>query len=164
MIVALCGPSCTGKTTIAELVRNHTGLPLRCCGNTVKQKANELGVPVAELPDGEHRAIDAETVRWATSNSPCLVEGRYLQYVLAPIGSQVHLVSLEASDEDRRRRMVKTGRLERLEHFEKAEKIDHEFAKRMYKGRRLRPSLVVNSSHFSVEVCVRSVLEFLRRG
>jgi cytidylate kinase len=84
MIIAIYGPSGTGKTAISGLLAEMLGLPFRLCGEAVKGRAAMLGVPWRELPDEQHRAVDAETRIWVNRNQPCLVEGRYLDYVLVP--------------------------------------------------------------------------------
>jgi cytidylate kinase len=111
MIIALVGSTCTGKTTLGLRLRDSLGLPLRSCGEAVRLRRTSLSVRWEELSYDQHRQVDAETREWVRSNQPCLVEGRYLDRVLAPLAGEVVLVRLEATDDDRiSRQSVKRGR------------------------------------------------------
>src|SRR5258705_4185606 len=112
MIIGLFGLSSTGKTSIARRVMIETNCALRSCGEIVKSRAEFVGVHPNELSDEEHRQIDEDTRKWAIASDPCLVEGRYLDRVLAPIGPRVTLVRLVTTYADRRaRRMQRDSRL-----------------------------------------------------
>jgi len=160
MIVALFGPSCTGKTTIAQRVMSELGLPLRSCGEAVKLKAGVLGLPLTELSDDEHRRIDDETRRWALANSPCLVEGRYLDRVLSPIASRVTLVRLDARNADREARRTPPDRVPLT--ITEEDLQDSLFGARMYNSmNQLAPQLILDSSELTVGVCVQRVIALI---
>jgi cytidylate kinase len=167
LIVALFGFSCTGKTTLGRRLGDVLGLPFRSCGEVVKDRARSLGIPLQELSYGEHRTVDADTREWVRKNRPCLVEGRYLDYVLSPLRREVILVRLEASGEVRRRREeAKKGLAITAKNLEEQEKADLVFSDHMYSiSERLAPSLVLNSSELPVEACVhriKSLIESFR--
>jgi cytidylate kinase len=159
MIIALFGPSCTGKTTLALRLGKLLGLPLRSCGEAVRTRAMMLGVSLHELSYDEHRRVDAETREWVLEKRPCLVEGRYLHSVLATLGREIVLIRLEASEEDwRRRDKTKHGRPASMTSLQERERNDLDFSKHMYSiGKPLAASLVLNSSEMSVEACVQRV-------
>jgi cytidylate kinase len=163
MIVGLFGASTTGKTSIAQRVAVQTGCSLRCCGEIVKARAGVLGTRLSGLSAEEHQQIDDDTRKWASANDPCLVEGRYLNWVLAPIGKQITLVRLVATPEDRRARRTKRdpGPLTLTE--DDLDLADSAFCTRMYSaGHQLSPWLVLNSSELSVEECVQRVITLMR--
>src|SRR5215510_2480031 len=110
MIFAIFGPSCVGKTTVTRLVAERLKLPLRSCGGVVRDRASALGVSVQAVPDDVHHEIDRETVAWATSNQPCLLDGRFLDQVLAKAKTSVVLIQLTASDSQRHFRACNSGR------------------------------------------------------
>src|SRR5439155_23754104 len=86
------------KTTLAQALQRHLNIPLRSCGEVVKQTAQEMSIPVDSVPDDEHRRIDADTVSWTAGVRDCIVEGRFLDCVLASTTDRVRLIRLVASD------------------------------------------------------------------
>ncbi|MGH9894300.1 MAG: AAA family ATPase [bacterium] len=164
MIIAIYGPSCTGKTTITGALRDAFGLPLRSCGEEVRRRAEVVGLSWDELPDDQHRAIDTETLLWVASNRPCLVEGRFLDRVLGPLGHDVTFVRLEASAEERLQRWtVRAGRSLSLEELREADALNLAFRARIYMAvESAVPSLILSTSELSVEACVQSLKAFIK--
>ena len=164
MIVGLYGSSSTGIATIARRVMHETNCALRSCGEIVKSRAGLLGAHPNELSEEVHRQIDDETRKWAVASDPCVVEGRYLDWVLAPIGSQVSLVRLEATQADRRMRwMARAPRPLTLTEDE-LDLADSAFCRQMYSsGEQLAPQLILNSSELSVEECVQRIIVLMRK-
>jgi len=159
MIVALFGSSCTGKTTLGRHLSEVLAVPFRSCGEAVKDRARMLGIPFQELSYHEHRVGDNATREWVGKNSPCVVEGRYLDRVLAQVRREVILILLEASDDDRYRREEAKGRSPMTaKSLQDQAKADLAFSDHMYSmGERLTPSLVLNSSDLPVETCVQRI-------
>lgn len=82
-IVGLTGKSATGKTSVAKELARRLGIEVRHCGELVKNRARQLGVPTDELPANEHAAIDSETRSIAENAlSLIVIEGRFLKRVL----------------------------------------------------------------------------------
>jgi cytidylate kinase len=77
MITCLFGSTCTGKTTVARALARQLGLPLRSCGEEIRMRASMLRLSLDNLPSSVHEEVDNESVLWALSNRPCLVEGRF---------------------------------------------------------------------------------------
>ncbi len=106
-IVALFGPSFVGKTAVAEVVASQLGRGVRKCGDIFKERATALGVAVEALPLEEHRRIDEETrAACSVGGSPLVVEGRYLDAVLA-LHPNVVIVRLVCSLQERARRLAR---------------------------------------------------------
>jgi cytidylate kinase len=106
LVIALFGKSCVGKTRIAGLLANTLKIPVRHCGELVKDKARELGVASVDLPKHEHQGIDDQTRSLVlNSTSAMVVEGTYLDIVLDNIPNVV-LIELICEDEERRKRFV----------------------------------------------------------
>jgi cytidylate kinase len=102
MIVCILGPSCVGKSTIARRAAAALELPLRSCGDAVREKAEILGLPIEQLPDDAHRAVDAASVVWALERfGGCLLEGRFLDAVFAAAGVSATLIELQANRSSR---------------------------------------------------------------
>ena len=156
MIIALFGNSQTGKTTIAKRLAEELAFPLRSCGEAVKHRAQEKGISWDELSDAEHRAVDENTRIWVLTNRPCLVEGRYLHFVLASLSTQVTLVRLEATSDDRRIRQVGLSNAPVApSDFERADADDLALQERLYNMTLgVEPSLRLNTSQLPVEACV----------
>jgi cytidylate kinase len=109
VILALTGPSLSGKTTLAHDLARRFDLPLRVCGDDVRRAAAESRVDLSEVPDEVHRGIDRATREWAQESQPCIVDGRFLEYVLGPPTADVLLVRLEAGEAERQARSAKRG-------------------------------------------------------
>jgi cytidylate kinase len=98
MIVCIFGASCVGKTTVARRVAAALVLPLRSCGGAVREKAEILGLPIDQVPDNAHRAVDAASIGWARERfTGCLLEGRFLDAVFAAAGLSANLIELRAN-------------------------------------------------------------------
>jgi cytidylate kinase len=158
---ALFGFSCTGKTTLGQHLSEALVLPFRSCGEAVRDRARMLGIAFQDLSYREHRIVDDDTREWVRNNRPCVVEGRYLDYVLAPLRRDVVIIRLEASNEDRsRREEMKSGLA--AKNLDDQTKADLAFANHMYSmGEQLAPSLVLNSSEFPVETCVQRIISLI---
>lgn len=162
MIVAFFGSSRVGKTTIARALQYQLALPLRSCGAAVVERAVQLGVPFTDLPDDEHRAVDHETLSWVAGHELCLVEGRFLDSVLAAIAERTILVRLDATGEDRRQRWAARNMPLTSIELEELDKVDVTFRARLYGTfHPIRPVLTLSTSELSVEACVQSVVSQL---
>jgi cytidylate kinase len=162
MIVAFFGPSCVGKTTIARVLQDQFGLPLRSCGAAVVGRAARLSVPFTDLPDEEHRAVDCDTLSWVASHPSCLVDGRFLDSVLAPVAGQTIFVRLDATAEDRCRRWAARSTPSMFIRLEELDRIDDTLRARLYgTSERIQPVLMLNTSDLSVEACVQRLVSIL---
>lgn len=159
MIIGIFGSFCVGKTTLAHYLVDLLGYPLRSCGNAVRTRARVLDTDLRKLSDEEHRDIDRDTREWAAANQPCIVDGRYLNYVLSPLVNDVVLVEIDTPHEERRRRLIATTghSLTSTEYWD-LENADLAFSARMYSiGEALVPSLVLSNSELSVEACAQLI-------
>jgi cytidylate kinase len=103
-VIALFGSSCVGKSEVAAKLAIRLSLPVRHCGELVKDKAKQLGIPASALGAGEHQGIDNETRSIAEkSENDMIIEGSFLDIVLVGV-PRVTLVELTCQDEERRRR------------------------------------------------------------
>jgi cytidylate kinase len=162
MIVAFFGPSCVVKTTIARVLQDQLALPLRSCGAAVVERAARVGVPFTDLPDEEHRAVDHDTLSWVVSRQSCLVEGRFLDSVLAPVAGPTILVRLNARVEDRCRRWAARSTPSMSIRLEELDRIDDTLRARLYgTSQRIQPVLTLSTSELSVEVCAERVVSLL---
>jgi hypothetical protein len=162
MILALFGPSCSGKTTIARHASARLNIGARFCGEAAKLRARLLDISVGSLSDDEHRAVDEETRRWALASDPCIVEGRYLDYVLSMIRQKVTLVRLDATVSDRNIRRGPADRALTIPEDE-PDLSDATFCARVYSSSsRIKPDFVLNTSELSVDVCVQRVISVMR--
>jgi adenylate kinase family enzyme len=133
MIVAIYGPSSVGKTTVASRVAAEFKLPLRSCGRVVRDRAKSLGIELKVLPDAVHQEIDQETVTWAMTHQPCLIEGRFLNLVLAGVDSSAIFIRLTASDIQRQLRACNSGRTGiTIDDLQRTDAADLCFIKRMF--------------------------------
>jgi cytidylate kinase len=105
-VFALFGKSCVGKSEIAKKLAQELNVPVRHCGELVKDRAEQLGVSKSDLPNAEHVAIDEETRRLAADcDGQLVVEGNFLDVVLREF-QNVILVHLMCDDDERARRFA----------------------------------------------------------
>lgn len=109
-VIAVCGATCVGKTTIAKLLATALGWEHRDCGREVGEAARRMGQSVGELPIDVHREVDDETRRCAMrAGGGVVMDGRYLRYVLVGV-ADVTMVELTCSNSVRAGRWVERGR------------------------------------------------------
>ena len=164
MIIGIFGASCVGKSSAARLLAQRSTLPLRSCGSPVRQAAESLSVSLEELPDAVHRGIDEQTIDWSLRNRPCLVEGRFLDRVLARLSAKPFLIELRATPAVRQSRACsRAGHVVSCEELKRWDQADAVFRERMYSEPALKPDLSVDTSTCTVQECVdRLILEIAR--
>jgi cytidylate kinase len=107
MVIALFGPTCVGKSTVAAALGLELGIAVRHCGEAVKAYARMHRTEVPNLKLTDHRIIDQETVRMAErSIEGLVVEGTFLDIVLSSASLKVRFVRLSCSDPERLRRFI----------------------------------------------------------
>lgn len=165
MIIALCGQSLSGKSTIGNALGARLGFPpIRSCGEVVKNRACELNLSLEGLPVHEHLEIDAETIRWSEKQSGlAIVEGRYLDYVLSRARADIQLIELVSDGMAREQRWARRiGR--KLSSGERKVKdaADRDFVAMMYaESPPLVPTLQVDTTVADVAKCVSEILDWL---
>lgn len=167
MIVAIFGRSCTGKSSVTRLISGLCSWESRICGDIIRARAAELGVVPEDLSIDEHRRIDTETVAYATvANESCLVDGRYLNYVLHGCRSSVFLVEFVATQEVRLVRwQQRLGRPVSHEWLSRLDGIDIEFSQQTYADVvPISPQLVLDTADITIRECSELLLLHLRRA
>lgn len=102
--IGITGESCTGKTTVANLLGRRLDLPVRHCGQQVARDPNQAAEKSPDVPWERHREVDQETRRIvSTAHGGIVVEGCFLEYVLDQTAG-VFLVRLECDHAERLRR------------------------------------------------------------
>lgn len=154
MILAIYGQSKVGKTSAAAALSAASGFPVRSCGDELKRILAKEGIS-GEVPERIHRDIDQQTVRWVTSSPErvCLVEGRFLNYVLSSLSQPVYLVRLVAAPAVRltRLRDVNIG----IDGLLALDQQDESFCNAFYDGHLpLTPVATVDTSDLTVQSCV----------
>ena len=120
-----------------------------------------LGISVALLPLDEHRRIDEATRRFSSASGDRVVEGRFLDFVLANL-QQMMLVRVtcdrDVCESRFRNRQEPPGDQGSLEERERA---DRELAFRLYGALNVRaePQLIVDTTDLSPAESARIVLE-----
>ncbi|MFZ1413747.1 MAG: AAA family ATPase [Defluviicoccus sp.] len=165
MIICIFGPSYAGKTTLAQRAAAALDLPLRSCGNAVRQMAKNLGLPIDELPDDAHRVVDAASVDWAVEHQGgCMLEGRFLDAVFDAAGVSTNLIELRADINCR----LKRARLRNGRSTFSADALNRVDAKdASFRGRQFGqhgidlPRRVLDTSGRTVDECARQVQEIV---
>lgn len=161
MNVVIFGRSCTGKTSIARRLAELCKLPARYCGDTVRAAAALASVPVDDLPLAEHRRIDDETRSWVAQSGSAIVEGRYLQFVLASCARDSLIVETRCADTIRAVRWSERGGatvdVDALRSMDDAE--DRFVAAFYGSGLRISPHLVIDTTHLSETESASMIVE-----
>lgn len=165
MIIALYGQSSSGKSTLAEALRQRIGnSQVRHCGELVKARAMCLAVSINDLSEEYHRAIDSETRLWSeTQPVLAIVEGRYLQYVLARTNADVRVIEVLCSQAERVQRWAsRTGLPFGLDDLSDIDAACRNFTTTMYDSvAPLVPALRMDTTSAAVDECVTEILSRL---
>jgi cytidylate kinase len=105
MVIAIFGRSSVGKTTVATILGTRSGLSVRHCGEIVKQYAKSRNSGVHELTKEAHATIDDATRRVAASTESSIIEGTFLDIVLASIPGVI-FIRLSCSETARQQRFA----------------------------------------------------------
>ena len=134
--IAIFGASYTGKTTFVKYLASKYYYCTRHCGDVIRSAARLSGVEISKLSPELHSRVDNETLRWVKDEEgPKLVEGRYLNYVLADNSSGLVLVRFLANIDTRVQRSSGHNSSEEGRHaLLYADASDGEFCNRLYRG------------------------------
>jgi cytidylate kinase len=158
MIVAIYGKSCGGKTILSNSLSEQLSIGVRHCGEVVKELAAQVGVSPGELSPVDHLNIDEETRRAAAGHANLIIEGCFLDHVLAE--SQSILVELRCSREVRESRYQERNS---SMSFEAREKSDAELKALLYGDAPERsPDHTVDTTHLKTEETVMEVKNWLQ--
>jgi cytidylate kinase len=166
MIVCIFGLSCVGKTIIARHAAVALGLPLRSCGDAIRKKAETLDLPIDQLPDEAHRAVDAASVEWALERrGGCMLEGRFLDAVFTAAGVSATLIELRANRSRRvNRAYIRHGLLSfSIDDLDRMDAEDADFRARLF--RRHADDVarhMLDTSCLTVDECARRVQEIVK--
>lgn len=107
MILAIYGRSAVGKTTVAEIIGTRLQVPVRHCGIALRAAVSEAGGTIAEADATVHARVDRETIEWCERQGRMggIVEGRFLDHVLAGRASTFLIVAMTASAKERAARL-----------------------------------------------------------
>ena len=157
-VVAIYGPTCVGKTTVASGVASAMGWTHRDCGQEVLAVARARGVQAVDLNGKEHEGIDRATRAFAAEcEGGAVIDGRYLHYVLAEVGGVV-LVELRCCRSirvDRYRRRTKRGDAGAV--VDEADRRDMQFCSKVYAVEPRGPDYVLDTTALTVREAVDTV-------
>lgn len=104
-IVALYGPTCVGKSSLATDLGARLDLPVRHCSELLKLRAAHRQIALSKLDPGLFAEVDEETRKAVEdARNGLVVEGRFLDAVLAAF-PDVILIKLICGDAVRRSRL-----------------------------------------------------------
>jgi cytidylate kinase len=164
MIFALVGPSACGKTTHAQLAAEKLAVPVRHCGNEVREAAAAKGCSISTCDDDIHKQVDQQTIDWCEGLGDTIgvVEGRFLDQVLSGLPNIV-FIQIAASDEQRAERLSERRGCMITEADVRA--IDHEddmFRQRMYSAAPIAPkAYVIDTSGGTAPECVQNLISLM---
>lgn len=162
-VIAIYGRSLVGKTTVARLLAEEMGWGCRACGDAVVDAAARLGLRVDDLPASVHREVDAGTRKAAGAGDGAgvVIEGRYLQYVLANERRAV-FVELTCDSGVRTRRLAKRVSVgSSIRGVEESDAADDQFCEELYSGVREGPQVVIDTSGLTAADVVAGIRQEL---
>jgi cytidylate kinase len=158
MIVAIYGKSCGGKTILSKSLSEQLSIGVRHCGEVVKELAAHIGVAPGELSPEDHLRIDEETRQAAAGQTNLIIEGCFLDHVLANCSAL--LVELRCSREVRELRYQERNSSVL---FDAREKSDAELRGRLYGDAPGRSAnFTVDTTHLRTEQTVTEVNSWLQ--
>lgn len=161
MIIAIFGSSGSGKTSLAGALSSALSLPVRSCGDAVRDLAKFHGCSLLELSEIQHSTVDQQTVAWAQSERCGILEGRFLDRIVHSLTVSYVLVELYAPRQTRRSRILATGK--NFDEVRNIDLADDAFRERMYTANSSRRSAIcLNTSELSVEECVAAVTSLVQ--
>ena len=161
--IGVFGGVCTGKSTFVAYMAKKYGFPVRHCGDCVRMVAEAQHVAVRELSHETHRRIDEETIQWIRdTHGTRLVEGRYLQYVLANETIPVILFRFISRTDIRAIRWTtKASVPHAVGDVVASDLIDQKFCEHMYNSTMpMDPAVTVETTTMSVEELERRFVEW----
>jgi cytidylate kinase len=161
-IIAICGQSCVGKSTLATELGRTLKIPVRYCGYVVVSRANELAIDPRDLPVTIHRQIDNETRDLAgNARTSLIIEGAYLAYVLNGIAG-IKLIHLKCCSTVRENRLIQRSVSNRTPNFELSVRDrDHEVLRgKLYKSvsSTRKPWMILDTSKLNQKQVLDRVL------
>ena len=107
--IAIFGPACTGKSTVADEMGKILDCQVRHCGEIIKAKARASGITPRDLSDQDHHKIDLETVKFTEMRElRRIVEGGFLDLVLRNVTNAI-FIRLKCDETERRNRYQAKG-------------------------------------------------------
>jgi cytidylate kinase len=164
LVLALYGPTCVGKSTLAQEIGKRLRANVRHCGQILKEKTSQLKIPFDSLPIELNRAVDAETRRFAEDADEIrVIEGRYLNIVLFGIPN-VRLLRLKCSDVIRNARFSsQVGKAPNKLSIAEQDSFDKDTSKILYGDSPLTQEdwIVLDTTRYSPETLTEIVLKRL---
>jgi cytidylate kinase len=163
MIVALYGGTGCGKTTLARVAAGALDIPVRHCGNEIRDALEAAGSDAVLSADRIHRSVDEQTQRWCGQiNGDALVDGRFLDQVLSGLPNIV-FIEVVATEEVRVRRLAeRLGRQVDGAEIRAADEEDDLFRRRMYSGAsRAAGARMIDTSGGSARECGENLISLI---
>lgn len=162
MKLALIGGTCTGKTSAMKKIAEMRNCATRSCGGEVLAAAKRLGIHPDEVGKETHCLIDQETREFVENVEALVVDGRFLDLVLAEQTGKIFLVNLVADEKTRSMRAANRLResSESTEDFvATSDARDDRFRSLMYAGENfLKPDIAIDTSSLAVEEVAKKIL------
>ncbi|MFB6213056.1 MAG: (d)CMP kinase [Candidatus Nanohaloarchaea archaeon] len=158
IVIAIGGPSKSGKSTLAEHIAQEIGVEHVSAGDFFREIAAERGMTVEELSEKADRETDIEVDRRtleAGLEKDCMIDGRLAAWVLGDYADLTIYVTADL--EERARRLAEMENIEQEEAEAKVKKRDEDNNERYreYYGIEVpRPDIydvVVDNTELSIE-------------
>jgi|ERR1043165_689055 cytidylate kinase len=160
MIIGIFGKTCTGKSSVADVLTAQLDLSVRHCGDAIRSAAEKLGVTPVDLPSDIHKQLDSETRSLAISSAGLIIDGTFLDYVLEGV-PHVLLIQLICSDEVREQRNSLRSRSSMT--AAQRDLIDERLRQLLYgQSSRAFPARVIDTTFLTVDEVARAVADAIR--
>ncbi len=164
--VALFGGSCTGKTTIGAGLSSKLNYKIRYCGQELKDLAREHGYyDLDNVPLSIHEEVDRATKEFVSSSTtPCIVEGRFLNFVLFD-SDDIIFIEVKCNDGERQDRLLsRFGNSTNLL-ISDIDCKDRAFTAETYKYalNSLPEAITVDTSSIGIDECVAIIIDTIMK-
>ena len=167
IVLAIYGPSCVGKSTLARELGRKLGIEVRHCGEALKVHAIEQGIALNSIPSTVHQSIDEETRRQARQAcGTVVIEGRYLDFVLSGIPS-VRFIRLTSDEATRKfRYSMRKNKSVRPRALQEEDEDDARMRELLYSGVTRAPEdwMSLNTTQHAPHELAATVLARIQRG
>lgn len=133
------------------------GVEARHCGELVKGVASLKGVSPGDLTRQDHMELDARTAKLASQPELMVIEGCFLNYVLANVDCM--LLELTCDPLERKRRFELRGS---SQSYSAQEVSDEDLIRSLYAGQQPKPpTLSIETTHTEADAVTEEVVQWL---
>jgi cytidylate kinase len=158
LIIGIFGLTCSGKTSVADALSLDLSYQVRHCGEIIKQLATRDGRSPNDLSSKEHAGADEETRISATKSRNLIIDGTFLDVVLADVRNcKLVKLTCDAAVREARYNVRRSGTS-----FADRESLDADLRQRLYQSIPNRaPDMELDTTSKTADVVAHEIAKWL---